>query len=60
MLELSFKIGNTFKTTDEVANKFRNMIMQRMKMALNGGGDEYQSISAFCSKFEAEFKGLEN
>ena len=27
MLELSFKIGNTFKSTDEVANKFRNMIM---------------------------------
>jgi hypothetical protein len=30
MLDLSFKIGNSFKNTDEVAIKFRKMIMIRM------------------------------
>lgn len=44
MLELQFKIGNHFKNTDDIANKFRTMIMTKLKMAIRGGDCDYQNI----------------
>jgi hypothetical protein len=37
MLDLHFKIGNKYKNTDDLATDFRNMIMNKMKMSMQGG-----------------------
>lgn len=45
MLDLHFKIGDKYKTTDEIANDFRSMIMAKMKMSMQGGDPvEYKNI----------------
>jgi len=45
MIDLHFKIGDKYKNTDEIATEFRNMIMTKMKMSMNGGeSNEYQNI----------------
>jgi hypothetical protein len=37
MLDLYFKIGDKYKTTDEIAQEIRGMIMTKFKMSMNGG-----------------------
>ena len=60
MLELHFKIGDKYKNTNELAADFRSMIMTKLKMAMQGDGNDHQHIQDFYDKFETEFQGLEN
>lgn len=55
MLELHFKIGDKYKNTNELAADFRSMIMTKLKMAMQGDGNDHQHIQDFYSKFETEF-----
>jgi len=59
MIDLHFKIGDKYKTTDELEKEIRIMIMNRMKMCMNGGDPaEYPAIQNFFSYFDKEFQGL--
>lgn len=52
MLELRFKIGE-YKVTDEIAQEFQKMILNKYKMSMNGGDpSEYSQIQSFNARFD--------
>lgn len=58
MIDLHFKIGDKYKTTDEIAAEFRKMIMTKFKMSMHEP-TEYPLIQSFNIQFDKEFAGLE-
>jgi 5-hydroxyisourate hydrolase-like protein (transthyretin family) len=57
MMDLEFKIGNKYQTTDEIAKEFRKMI--KIKFKINTEPNTYNLIESFRKQFEKEIQGLE-
>lgn len=55
MMDLKFKIGNKYQTTDEIAQEFRKMIMIKFRIILDAEPNTYNLIESFRQQFEQEF-----
>ena len=61
MIEIYFKIGSKYQTTQELGKSIRQMIVKKFEMNVgNTDLTNYNLIQAFFDEFETNFKDLEN